>query len=79
MPDPGTRLPTEARDFTGAIRKPSQGSGSRLAARPAVQPVLKGWILKPGRKRPDYPAMPPQEMPTDELQQLVEYVLHRAR
>ncbi len=40
--------------------------------------ALKGWILKPGRKRPDYPAMPAQEMPTDELQQLVDYVLQTA-
>jgi cytochrome c len=39
---------------------------------------LKAWILKPGRKRPDYPAMPPQELPPDELQQLVEYVLQTA-
>ncbi|RPI29263.1 MAG: cytochrome C [Acidobacteria bacterium] len=36
---------------------------------------LMTWIVKPGRKRPDYPAMPAQEMPRDELQQLVEFVL----
>jgi len=36
---------------------------------------LMAWITKPGRKRADYPVMPPQEMPKDELQQLIEYVL----
>lgn len=40
--------------------------------------ALMGWIIQPGRKRADYPAMPPQEMPRDELQQLVEYVLQTA-
>ncbi|RPJ62426.1 MAG: cytochrome C [Acidobacteria bacterium] len=39
---------------------------------------LSGWIVKPGRKRADYPVMPPQEMPKDELQQLVDYVLQTA-
>ena len=39
--------------------------------------ALMGWITKPGRKRADYPVMPAQEMPRDELQQLVEYVFRR--
>jgi len=40
--------------------------------------ALSTWILKPGRKRADYPVMPAQEVPRDELQQLVEYVLQTA-
>ncbi|HXK62076.1 MAG TPA: cytochrome c, partial [Acidobacteriota bacterium] len=36
---------------------------------------LMNWIVRPGRRRPEYPPMPPQEIPQDELQQLVEFVL----
>jgi len=40
--------------------------------------ALMEWILQPGRKRADYPAMPAQEMPKDDLQQLVDFVLQTA-
>ena len=40
--------------------------------------ALMSWITKPGRKRPDFPVMPAQEMPPDELQQLVDYLLENA-
>ncbi|MFB3904419.1 MAG: c-type cytochrome [Acidobacteriota bacterium] len=49
-----------------------------LAAYRGNPQALIGWILKPGRKRADYPAMPPQEIPKDELQQLVEHLLQPA-
>jgi cytochrome c len=39
--------------------------------------ALAGWILRPGRKRPDYPAMPAQQIPSDELQLIVRYVLEK--
>jgi cytochrome c len=33
------------------------------------------WVLKPGRRRNDYPAMPPQVLPREELQQIATYML----
>jgi cytochrome c len=36
------------------------------------------WVLKPGRRRNDYPPMPPQVLPRDELQQIAAYMLSAA-
>jgi cytochrome c len=36
------------------------------------------WVLRPGRRRNDYPPMPPQALPRDELQQIAAYMLSAA-
>jgi cytochrome c len=36
---------------------------------------LMTWIVRPGRRRTEYPVMPPQELPEQELQQVVEYLV----
>jgi cytochrome c len=33
------------------------------------------WALQPGRRRPDYPPMPPQQVPRDELLQIANYIV----
>jgi len=37
--------------------------------------ALMEWIARPGRRRQDYPAMPPQELTPEELDQVAKYVL----
>jgi len=41
----------------------------------ANQATLMQWIAKPGRKRQDYPVMPPQDLTQEELDQVARYVL----
>jgi cytochrome c len=36
------------------------------------------WALQPGRRRPDYPPMPPQQVPRDELLQIANYIVDTA-
>ena len=36
---------------------------------------IAAWALAPGRKRTDYPPMPPQDLPRDDLLQIAEYIL----
>jgi len=33
------------------------------------------WARAPGRKRPDYPAMPPQDVPEADLRLIAEHIL----
>ncbi len=47
---------------------------SVYAANPAA---LMQWIAKPGRKRQDYPVMPPQDLTREELDQVAKYVLEQ--
>ncbi len=47
---------------------------SLYAANPGA---LMQWIAKPGRKRPDFPTMPPQELSRDELEQVAKFVLEQ--
>jgi len=56
----------------------------RLVGPPLAQvaPLYKGnpqgivaWDEHPGRRRPDYPPMPPQNLPPDQLLQVAQYIL----
>lgn len=57
---------------------------SRLVGPPLVEAAqiyagnpggIVAWALAPGRRRADYPPMPPQDLPRDDLLQIAQYIL----
>ncbi len=49
-----------------------------VAAYPGDSPGIVAWARAPGRKRMDYPAMPAQNLPEDDLRAIAEYILEQA-